>query len=183
LTNNLKQTYEAMFLVDAAVATSNWEGVVDTINKMMDRVKAEVISLRKWDELRLCYDVKGCKRGTYILIYFSAKPDVIGDLERQVQLDETLLRVLILSAERIPQGQMEVPTPAMLQETREQPVQHEENTPEKAPIVNEEELDSTVADITADPANLDEIADKTENSVDLTESSTDELTGADETKP
>ncbi|KPK74842.1 MAG: hypothetical protein AMJ79_13025 [Phycisphaerae bacterium SM23_30] len=103
-------TYEAMFLVEAGAA-ENWEGVLGAINKIMQRAQAEVINIRKWDERRLSYAVSGHRRGTYILSYFRARPEAIQSIERDVQLDETILRVLILRADRIPQEIIEAPTP------------------------------------------------------------------------
>ena len=111
MTEDTHHTYEAMFLVEAGAAGENWEGVLGAINKIMQRSQAEVINIRKWDERRLSYAVSGHKRGTYILSYFRARPEVIRSIERDAQLDETILRVLILRSDRIPQEIIEAPTP------------------------------------------------------------------------
>jgi small subunit ribosomal protein S6 len=96
LSDEKKQLYEAMFLVDSAVAVSDWEGLNETIKKILDRNRAEVVSMRKWDERRLAYDVQGKSRGTYILCYFHADGRSIAGIERDVQLSERIMRVLIL---------------------------------------------------------------------------------------
>ena len=117
LSSSLKQTYEAMFLVDSAEATANWSETLTAVNTVMERAEAEVISLRKWDERRLIYEIAGCKRGTYILCYFKSGPSAISGIERDVQLSESLLRVLILRADQITEESMQAPTPAMIKET------------------------------------------------------------------
>ncbi len=119
LSSSLKQTYEAMFLVDSAEATANWSDVLTAVNTVMERAEAEVISLRKWDERRLIYEIAGSKRGTYILCYFKSDPSAISGIERDVQLSESLLRVLILRADPITEEAMQAPTPAMIKETSE----------------------------------------------------------------
>lgn len=119
MSSSLKQTYEAMFLVDSAEATANWSDITDAVNTVMERAEAEVISLRKWDERRLTYEVAGRKRGTYILCYFKSAPSVISGIERDVQLNESLLRVLILRADHITEESMQSPTPAMAKESAE----------------------------------------------------------------
>lgn len=106
-----KNLYEGMFLVDSAVASASWDDVVATIQQVLDRAEAEVVSLKKWDERRLAFDVKGRKRGTYILTYFKAPGNGIARLERDVQLNELLLRVLVLRADRIPEDIINAPTP------------------------------------------------------------------------
>ena len=119
LSSSLKQTYEAMFLVDSAEATANWSETITAVNTVMERAEAEVISLRKWDERRLIFEIARCKRGTYILCYFKSDPSAISGIERDVQLSESLLRVLILRADQITEESMQAPTPAMVKETSE----------------------------------------------------------------
>ena len=96
MSSEKKQLYEAMFLVDSAVAVSDWEQLNEAIRKILDRNRAEDVSLRKWDERRLAYDLKGKSRGTYILSYFRADGDSIAGIERDVQLSEQIMRVLVL---------------------------------------------------------------------------------------
>jgi len=119
LSSSLKQTYEAMFLVDSAEATAKWSETITAVNTVMERAEAEVISLRKWDERRLIFEIAKCKRGTSILCYFKSDPSVISGIERDVQLSESLLRVLILRADQITEESMQAPTPAMVKETSE----------------------------------------------------------------
>jgi small subunit ribosomal protein S6 len=91
-----KKLYEAMFLVDAAVAASDWDRLEGVVRKIMSRNQAEVVSLKKWDERKLAYDVKGKSRGTYILCYFHSDGGGITGIERDVRLSEQIMRVLIL---------------------------------------------------------------------------------------
>jgi len=115
--------YEGMFLVDTAVAAADWDGMIGSIEAVLKRVDAEVVSLRKWDERRLAYDVDKVSRGTYILVYFKCDGEKIREIEKTVQLSEKILRVLILNAEHMTQEDIEKDTPAIkaekLQEDRE----------------------------------------------------------------
>ena len=112
--------YEAMFLVDSAKAAADWTGIEDAIKHVMQRADAEVLSINKWDERRLAYEVKGCNRGTYILCYFKADGSRIRDIERDVQLSEQFMRLLILSAEgRETDVEKETPTMKVEREIRE----------------------------------------------------------------
>jgi len=95
-----KKLYEAMFLVDSALAGADWDGVLATIKSILQRAEAEVVSLRKWADKRLAYEIDHKTKGTYILCYFRADGKRIGDIERDVQLSERIMRVLILNAEK-----------------------------------------------------------------------------------
>jgi small subunit ribosomal protein S6 len=95
-----KKLYEAMFLVDSALATADWDGLIKTIKSILQRADAEIVSITKWGERKLAYEISHKSRGTYILCYFKAQGSRIRGIERDVQLSERIMRVLVLSAEK-----------------------------------------------------------------------------------
>ena len=103
-----------MFLIETGVA-SDWEAAKGMIQRIMDRSGVELVACRQWDERRLAYDINRRKRATYILCYFRSDGSAIGSIERDVQLSEHLLRVLLLRADHI--------TPEMLEEIKALPEQ------------------------------------------------------------
>jgi len=112
LETEVKRLYEGMFLVDSGLAASDWGGVIESVEKVLARADAETVSLQKWDERSLAYDVVGKSRGTYILTYFHADPGRISGIERDVQLSESLMRVLVLRTDRMGHGDIDKKTPA-----------------------------------------------------------------------
>jgi small subunit ribosomal protein S6 len=94
----VKKLYEAMFLVDSAQA-SDWDAVVKTIETILKRADAEVVAIRNWAERKLAYEIDHKTRGTYVLCFFKADGSAIPSIEKDVQLSEQVLRVLILSTE------------------------------------------------------------------------------------
>lgn len=145
-----KKLYEGMFLVDSGKAASDWDGVNAAINKILDRAGAEIVSMRKWDDRRLAYDIKRTSRGTYMLCYFKAEGQKIQGIEKDVQLSENIIRVLILSTEQMTQEDIKRDTPATKAEKEkavaeqpqkakvsEQSDQPEEPAAEQAQIVDE----------------------------------------------
>ncbi len=111
----VKRTYEGLFLVDSGEAAADWNQVTGAIEKILSRSESEVISLRKWDDRRLAYEIDKKNRGTFILVYFDCDPDRIGSIERDVQLSEKVIRVLILRTDRMTAEMMDKPTPAMVE--------------------------------------------------------------------
>jgi small subunit ribosomal protein S6 len=116
----VKKLYEAMFLVDSAQAASDWDGVNKTIETLLKKADAEIVSIQKWDERKLSYEIRGHSRGTYILCYFRVDGTRIRGIEREVQLSERIMRVLILSAESMSQEHIEKDTPFMKVERQRQ---------------------------------------------------------------
>jgi small subunit ribosomal protein S6 len=106
-----KKLYEGMFLVDSAQA-SDWDKVIATLEAVLQKADSEIVSMRKWDDRKLAYEIEGKARGTYILCYFRADGRKVQEIERAVQLSEQIMRVLILSAEAMSKEHIEKDTPA-----------------------------------------------------------------------
>lgn len=105
--------YEAMFVMDVQTApdTGAMEG---EIQRILGRAEAEILICRKWEDRRLAYEIDGRKRGSYWLVYFNAPTDKVVGIERDVQLSEKVLRVLVLRVEEVPQSEY-APRPAEAQ--------------------------------------------------------------------
>ena len=127
--------YEGMFLIDSSLAGADWEGILTAIRTILGKVGAEIVSIKKWDDRKLAYDIKGKSRGTYILSYFRVDGGRIKDIEHAVKLSEKIMRVLILSAERLSQEDMEKETPAM---KLEKETEESQPSPEAAPKAQED---------------------------------------------
>ena len=120
-TETKNKLYEGMFLIDSSLAASDWDGINTTIRTILEKAEAEIVSIAKWDDRRLAYDIKGKTRGTYLLSYFRVDGERIQDIEKSVRLSEKIIRVLILSAERLRQEDIDKDTPAMkLEKEKEQ---------------------------------------------------------------
>ena len=54
---------------------------------------------RLWEERRLAYPIKGHRRGTYWLTYFRLESGRLAEVERQCQLNDSILRKLFLKVD------------------------------------------------------------------------------------
>ena len=158
-----KNLYEGMFLIDSALAAANWDGIVSVITKILERAKAEIISIRKWDDRKLAYDIKGKSRGLYIICYFRVDGGKIQDIEKNVQLSEQIIRVLILNAEHLTAEDIEKDTPAIKAEKEGQNTA--DDTPEKAESEQQEDEEpEETEDITeTEPTGEEDIDESTES--------------------
>ncbi len=102
--------YEAMFLLGQNVA-SDLEAGIKICRGIIERHGGEILVLKKWDERKLSYEVEKQKRGTYIISYFKAPRKSITAIERDVNLSEDVLRVLVSKADHLNQKEMEAVEP------------------------------------------------------------------------
>ncbi len=106
MTEERINAYEGLFLFPQTVG-ADLQGAVDHLREILAKADAQIISLRKWEERRLAYEIKGNKRGVYFLVYFrAARPTLIG-IERSCNLSEKLLRYMMVRADNLTQEQME----------------------------------------------------------------------------
>ena len=111
--------YEAMFLLPAG-ATAEMEKSLAMVKGIVERHGGEVIVLKKWDERKLAYEIRTQKRGVYVLVYFNAPPTAVSAIERDVNLSEDILRVMVTDAEHLNKDEMAAvePQPIVPKEDR-----------------------------------------------------------------
>lgn len=118
-----KRLYEGLFLIDAAEAASDWDGITEMIKRILEKGGAEIMSFRKWDERRLAYDIEGKDKGTYILVYFNSPTVAISGIERDFRLSERIMRAMIIRGDQITQADMDKDTPLMRDQAEAAPVE------------------------------------------------------------
>lgn len=98
--------YEGLFLMDQTALVGDASAGVNKVREILDRASAEVLTLSKWDERKLAYPVKGQKRGTYVLGLFHVEGAQITRIERDCNLSDEVLRVLITRGDHL--GEIEI---------------------------------------------------------------------------
>jgi len=98
-----------MFLVQSG---SDFHAASQPVNTVLERSDAEILSINPWEERRLAYEIKGFKRGLYILTYFKMDPANLSELHRDSELNEGILRMMILRRDRITDEEINAETPA-----------------------------------------------------------------------
>ena len=100
--------YEGLFLLSQQAVSEDFNACIEHIKTILDRAQANVEVMRKWAERRLAYEIKGQKRGTFILAYFHAQPSQIARIERDCNLSEIVLRHLTIKADHIGETELEL---------------------------------------------------------------------------
>ena len=91
-------SYECLFIVDV----TKGETVTDaTVNKFMSLIEAnaEVVDVAKWGKRRLAYPINDMPEGYYVVATFKAEPSFPSELERLFNIDETIMRSMVIRLE------------------------------------------------------------------------------------
>ena len=86
--------YEGLFLLSQQAVASDFAGSLDHVRQILLKAKAEIVAIRKWDERKLAYEVKGQKRGTFVIAHFNAQSDKLTMIDRDCNLSEVVLRAM-----------------------------------------------------------------------------------------
>ena len=104
----MTQTYEGMFLLDNQVVREDWRKAKGIVTDALKKHGAKVVSARRWDERRLAYPIRRRRRATYCLTYYEMGNAGITALRRDLELNENVLRYLILATESVPANELEL---------------------------------------------------------------------------
>lgn len=105
----MSHLYEGMFILDNDIVRSGWAGAKAVVVDVLKKHGASVVTARRWDERKLAYPVRHKNRGTYLLSYFELGTDSGDALRRDLDLDERVLRYLLLRADDgLPEGEREL---------------------------------------------------------------------------
>ncbi len=88
--------YEGMFILDSNRYARDPAGNSGQISEMIQKLGGEMLVSRLWEDRRLEYPINGHRRGTYWLTYFKLESSQLTALNRQCQLNDTIIRNLVL---------------------------------------------------------------------------------------
>jgi small subunit ribosomal protein S6 len=110
--------YEAMFLFPPP-GTTDADGMQTIARGIIERHGGKITFIKKWDERKLAYEIKKQKRGTYIIAFYEGPGSSVGEIERDVNLSEDVLRVIVTRADHLSQKEMEAVEPQPIQPREE----------------------------------------------------------------
>ncbi|RME04485.1 MAG: 30S ribosomal protein S6 [Planctomycetota bacterium] len=106
--------YEGFFLIDSNEASRNLDAIYQNIEEILKKYGAEIVRSGKWADRKLAYEIKGIKRGTYLLFYFCLDPQKLEEVRREFRIYEKVVRVMFLREERTKEEILRLDTLAYL---------------------------------------------------------------------
>lgn len=100
--------YEGLFLINQQATGGDLQAGLDQVKQILDRAEAQTLILRKWDERKLAYEIKGQKRGLFVLAYFRVRPTMLANIERDCNLSDSVIRSIVLRADHVGETELEL---------------------------------------------------------------------------
>ena len=93
------RAYELMVIIDPEVEERTVEPQLDKFLNVIRTDGGTIDKVDIWGRRRLAYDIKKKSEGIYAVVNFTATPATAAELDRQLGLNETILRTKIIRPE------------------------------------------------------------------------------------
>ena len=94
-----QNVYESMVIFDPNKYAQDPGGLGATIPNLVARCGGEVLVSRLWQEQKLAFPIGGHKKGAYWLTYFRLDSGKLTEFNRELRINETVVRSLTLKVE------------------------------------------------------------------------------------
>ena len=84
--------YELVYIIDTAVEEEARKGLVEKFNTLITNNGGEIEKVEEWGKRRLAYAIDYKTEGYYVLVNFSAGSELPLELERNLKINESIIR-------------------------------------------------------------------------------------------
>jgi small subunit ribosomal protein S6 len=96
--------YECVLIARNDVTQQQVEGIVESIASQLETDGGAMIKREYWGVRSLAYRIKKNRKGHYMLMGLDSKPAFVSEMERQLRLNEDILRFMTLGVHEIEEG-------------------------------------------------------------------------------
>ena len=96
--------YETVFIARQDVSAKQVEDLAKGFGKIVNDNGGEVKKTESWGLRNLAYRIKKNRKGHYTLLHFDAPPAAIAEMERNMRLNEDVLRYMTVTIDALPEG-------------------------------------------------------------------------------
>ena len=91
--------YETTFILEPGLDEARVNEEVERVTQWIRDLGAELIDVQRWGKRRLAYEIDKHAEGIYAVIDVQAEPASVLELDRQLNLNESVLRTKVLRPE------------------------------------------------------------------------------------
>lgn len=106
--------YENVFIARQDISPAQVETLADTFTAIVKERGGEVTKREYWGLRSLTYRIKKNRKGHYILLNIDAPPAAVHEMERNMRLNEDVLRFMTVRVDELEAG------PSMMMQRREE---------------------------------------------------------------
>ena len=101
--------YESVFIARQDISAPQVESITESVTKLIEERGGKVAKTEYWGLRSLAYRIKKNRKGHYVLLNLDAQAEAIQEMERQLRLNEDVVRYLTVKLDALEEG----PSPMM----------------------------------------------------------------------
>jgi small subunit ribosomal protein S6 len=86
--------YETLFVLHPELPEAQVRETLDRVRRLIEGMAGQVSEIQDWGVRDLAYPIGKQSRGTYVLAQYTARPEVVTELERTLKLADEALRFI-----------------------------------------------------------------------------------------
>ena len=90
----LNANYEALYIINPTLSEEATAELVAKFKTLVE-TKGTVTEVDEWGKRKLAYPINDLEEGYYVLMTFSATPDLPAELDRQMRINTGIMRSLV----------------------------------------------------------------------------------------
>jgi small subunit ribosomal protein S6 len=91
-----KDFYEMTYILNPVLEEEKFSELVSFVNKLIEDNGGEIVEVDEWGVKKLAYDIDKKSTGYYVNLYFNAPPETIAPVERNMRINDNIMRYLTL---------------------------------------------------------------------------------------
>ena len=96
--------YENVFITRQDISTAQVEALTDTFANLVAEQGGKIEKREYWGLRNLAYRIKKNRKGHYVLFNLEAPPGAVSELERNMRINEDVLRYLTVRVDELEAG-------------------------------------------------------------------------------
>jgi small subunit ribosomal protein S6 len=93
--------YETLFVLHPEIPEAQVRETIDRVRRLIEGMGGAVNEVQDWGMRDLAYLIRKQSRGIYVLAQYTARPEVVKELERTMKIADEVLRFISI---RVPEA-------------------------------------------------------------------------------
>jgi len=93
--------YENLFIVRPDATEEEIDQLVDGMSKTVTTAGGAIDKVEKWGKRKLAYRVDKYREGSYVLMQFTAGPELVKEFERRLRVQDAVIKFLTVRIDEV----------------------------------------------------------------------------------
>lgn len=89
--------YEVMYIIRPEVAEDARKALIEEVNAVFTSNESTVENVNEWGLRDLAYEIKGCRKGYYVVLNVNATAAAVDEFTRIANIKENIIRYITVA--------------------------------------------------------------------------------------